>query len=182
MRQSNGGRRAARTKRYSSLSGFYNDDSSRVRSAERDVGLWWREGTDGPLHRAAWVAETGELYLVRLGAPERGGGAVEVLATIADREQMEDALNGWREQCGEPRSLAWLRARAARLHSAELPACEQGRRPHASVGADAGAMLAAMSSLTSELARESRRRTRASAVSRPRRPQAGRVAASSSSA
>ncbi len=153
-----------------------------MRSAERDVGLWWREGTDGPLHRAAWVAETGELYLVRLGAPERGGGAVEVLATIADRDQMEDALHGWREQCGEPRSLAWLRARAARLDSAERPACARGRRPHATVGADAGAMLAAMSSLTSELARESRRRTRASGAPRPRRPQAGRVAASRSSA
>lgn len=182
MRQSNGRRRTAHAKRYSSLSGFYNDDSSRVRSAERDVGLWWREGIDGPLHRAAWVAETGELYLVRLGAPERGGGAVEVLATIADREQMEDVLDGWREQCGEPRSLAWLRARAARLDSAEQPSCEPVRRPRVSVGADAGTMLAAMSSLTSELARESRRRTRESSAPRPHRPRAARVVALSSNA
>jgi hypothetical protein len=101
--------------RYRSLSNFYTGDPRRIHSRELDVGLWWREDPDSPLHRAAWIADTGELYLVRLGPAEQGGGQVEVLATVEDREQLESVLEGWREQCGEPRSLTWLRERAARL-------------------------------------------------------------------
>jgi hypothetical protein len=102
---------------YRSLSNFYKGDRRRIHSRELDVGLWWREDTDGPLHRAAWVSDTGELYLVRLGPSEEGGGDVEVLARVADRARLETALEGWREQCGRPRSLAWLRERAGRLGS-----------------------------------------------------------------
>jgi hypothetical protein len=100
--------------RYRSLSSFYNADSRRIHSRERDVGLWWREAADGPLYRAAWVSDTEELYLVRLGPVEEGGGEVEVLA-VAERERLERALAGWREQCGNPRSLSWLRERGQRL-------------------------------------------------------------------
>jgi hypothetical protein len=100
--------------RYRSLSNFYNADPRRIHSREQDVGLWWREDADGPLHRAAWVSDTGELYLARLGPAEQGGGEVEVLA-VAEHEQLESTLEGWREQCGRPSSLAWLRERAARL-------------------------------------------------------------------
>ena len=98
--------------RYRSLADFYTADQRRIDSRELDVGLWWREAADGPLHRAAWVSDTGELYLVRLGPPDEGGGRVEVLATIADVERLESLLDGWRERCGEARSLSWLRARA----------------------------------------------------------------------
>ncbi len=107
--------RAAPLERYTSLASFYMADSRRLESREQDVGLWWREGEDGPLHRAAWVSETGELYLVRLGPSAAGGGRVEVLASVANREGLESAFDGWREHCGEPRSLSWLRERAARL-------------------------------------------------------------------
>jgi hypothetical protein len=107
--------RASSHARYDSLAGFYKADARRVRSRERDVGLWWREDVGGPLHRAAWVADTGELYLVRLGPAEAGGGEVEVLAHVGDRERLERALRGWRERCGERRSLGWLRARASEL-------------------------------------------------------------------
>jgi hypothetical protein len=165
MRQVNGERRATRPERYSSLSSFYNDDPRRVRSSERDVGLWWRETANGPLHRAAWVSETGELYLVRLGPPEQGGGAVEVLATVAERDRLERALRGWRERCGESRSLSWLRTRAAGLGGAGESGREAPRSPLASAGSGAGTMLAAMSSLTSELAHQSRPRARATARS-----------------
>jgi hypothetical protein len=99
--------------RYDSLARFYNADERRVRSRELDVGLWWREELDGPLHRAAWVSDTGELYLVRLGPAAEGGGAVEVLARLEDRSLLDGALDGWRDRCGEPDSLQWLRERAA---------------------------------------------------------------------
>ncbi len=101
--------------RYCSLGGFYGADPRRLPSRELDVGLWWREDADGPLHRAAWVSDTGELYLVRLGPLQEGGGEVEVLAIVAERERLESVLEGWREQCGGPRSLTWLRERTARL-------------------------------------------------------------------
>ena len=114
MRQIDRGRRKLRIPRYGSLQSFYTADPRRVSSRERDVGLWWREDADGPLHRAAWVSDTGELYVVQLGPAEEGGGQVEVLATVLDGEQLERALDGWRERCGEPRSLSWLRERAFR--------------------------------------------------------------------
>jgi hypothetical protein len=101
--------------RYRSLSNFYAADPRRMRSRELDVGLWWRERAQGPLYRAAWVNDTGELYLVRLGPTLDGGGRVEVLATVSDRERLERVLEGWREQCGRPRSLQWLRERAGHL-------------------------------------------------------------------
>ncbi len=101
--------------RYPSLSSFYLADQRRVASREVDIGLWWREGDDGVLHRAAWIRDTGELYLVRLGPREAGGGAVELLAAGADEEQLERALDGWRETCGRADSLSWLRERAATL-------------------------------------------------------------------
>jgi hypothetical protein len=101
--------------RYSSLVDFYRADQRRLESRERDVGLWWREDAAGPLHRAAWVSDTGELYLVRLGPSEQGGGSVEVLARVADADQLESVLSGWRERCGQERSLGWLRDRAAGL-------------------------------------------------------------------
>ena len=38
-----------------------------------------------------------------------------MLARVADRARLESALEGWQEQCGRPRSLAWLRERTGRL-------------------------------------------------------------------
>lgn len=115
-------------RRYGSLASFYSADARRIHSRELDMGLWWREGPGDPLHRAAWINDTGELYLVRLGPEAEGGGRVEVLATVAERERMEDLLQGWRERCGELRSLSWLRRRvvrgsaAARARLARQPA------------------------------------------------------------
>jgi hypothetical protein len=136
-------RRRPRSPRYGSLRDFYAADPRRVHSRERDVGLWWRDEAEGPLHRAAWVGDTGELYLVRLGPSEQGGGQVEVLASVADGERLERVLEGWRERCGEPRSLSWLRERAARLGSRVRVA--HGRSAASVAGA--GAMLVAVASL-----------------------------------
>jgi len=101
--------------RYPTLSSFYLADQRRVASREVDVGLWWRDGEEGALHRAAWIRDTGELYLVRLGPAEEGGGHVEVLATEVEEHRLERALDGWRDACGQADSLRWLRARAASL-------------------------------------------------------------------
>jgi hypothetical protein len=149
MRQIDRSRRTGeRSKRYGSLADFYRADRRRVQSREHDVGLWWREDARGPLHRAAWISDTGELYLVRLGPPEQGGGRVEVLATVAEQERLERVLDGWRERCGEPRSLAWLRERAAQLGGRARAAKAQV----AATLAGAGAMLATAATLASEVA------------------------------
>jgi hypothetical protein len=150
---------------YDSLKSFYTADPRRMRSRERDVGLWWREDVGGALHRAAWIVETGELYLARLGPAEDGGGKVEVLAQVADRARMERALRGWRERCGERHSLAWLRTRAASLDGGARRGRRGESRPVARAGAGAGTMLAAMSSLASELAYRSRPRARTTPAS-----------------
>ena len=114
--------RPAAAQCYPSLVAFYRADPARLESRERDIGLWWRAGADGPMHRAAWVEDTGELYLVRLGPAADGGGAVEVMARVADPDRLEGALRGWRERCGMPGSLQWLRTRVARLGRAGGPA------------------------------------------------------------
>jgi hypothetical protein len=146
MRRTENRRRPA-IARYDSLHDFYRADERRVRSRESDVGLWWRETADGPLHRAAWVSDTGELYLVRLGRPEEGGGRVEVLATITERERLEHALAGWRRRCGEPQSLGWLRERATAI--GRRVRAERARATAAVAGA--GAVMAAGFSMAAAL-------------------------------
>src|SRR2546423_657773 len=69
--------RRRRGRSYASLADFYNGDRRRLASPERDVGLYWRDGAGEPLHRAAWVEDTGELYIVRADDGEAGGGRVE---------------------------------------------------------------------------------------------------------
>jgi hypothetical protein len=97
---------------FPALSSFYAADRTRKRSRERDVGLYWREGTNGPTYRAAWVLDTGELIAVRHGALNEGGGTVELLNVFRYPEDLEEALEGWDDVCGEPDSIVWLRARA----------------------------------------------------------------------
>jgi len=113
MRRAGASKRVRPRERYRSLASFYTADERRIHSRELDVGLWWRDEAEGPLHRAAWVSETGELYLVRLGPVAEGGGSVEMLGRVEDPERLETALDGWRERCGEPGSLGWLRERVA---------------------------------------------------------------------
>jgi hypothetical protein len=137
--------------RYASLRGFYAADEQRARSRELDVGLWWRERPDGPLHRAAWVSDTGELYLVRLGPAADGGGRVELLATVADGDRLERALEGWRERCGEPYSLTWLRQRASALPSASRKRTSRTRLAVVGAAVGAGATFAAGASAALDL-------------------------------
>ena len=71
----------AATTTYLSLGAFYAADKRRDISREHDMGLWWL-GDDwhAPRFRAAWVAQTGELYLMQHEGTA-GGGRVDVVAT-----------------------------------------------------------------------------------------------------
>ena len=111
--------RTDRQGRYRSLSNFYLADARRIASREHDMGLWWRVGRHGPISRAAWVRDTGELYVTQLGPAPDGGGEVHVLGIARDRNELEQALKGWREICHQPDSMTWLRHRAASLRAPE---------------------------------------------------------------
>ena len=69
---------------YLSLGAFYASDPARRGSRERDVGLFWRSRS-GPSFRAAWVRDTGELYLFQHALGGRGGGSVHLLAPTLTR-------------------------------------------------------------------------------------------------
>jgi hypothetical protein len=107
--------------RYQSLSNFYHADVRRRCSREQDVGLWWRIGANGPLYRAAWVIDTGELYVTRLGRLQDGNGEVVVLGRARNRDQLEAVLDGWQDVCPQPDSMTWLRHRAAGLAPPQKP-------------------------------------------------------------
>jgi hypothetical protein len=111
-----------RALRYQSLSNFYSADSRRRASHEQDVGLWWRVGAHGPVYRAAWVDETGELYVIRLGPLQDGRGEVVVLGRAESRSELDQVLEGWQDVCPQPDSMTWLRHQAARLAPPEKPA------------------------------------------------------------
>jgi DNA-directed RNA polymerase subunit RPC12/RpoP len=97
---------------HASMDDFVTSDARRLLSPEVDFGLYWREREPDATHRAAWIEETEELYVVKAGPPQLGGGHVEVLAT-GDRRRIDEALEGWEVQCGRPGSMDWLRGRAA---------------------------------------------------------------------
>lgn len=99
---------------YLSLGAFYASDPARRSSRERDVGLFWRS-RHGPSFRAAWVRETGEMYLFQhaLGGP--GGGSVHLLAPTMEEHELDRRLAGWADVCGRRGSLEWLFARVQGL-------------------------------------------------------------------
>ncbi len=127
--------------RYESLGNFYSADSRRRGSHEQDVGLWWRVGAHGPVYRAAWVSDTGELYVVRLGPLQDGKGDVVVLGRAQGIAELEEALEGWRDVCPQPDSITWLRRRALRLPAPEKPAPSLARSTASQLyGRSAGAL------------------------------------------
>ena len=95
---------------YLSLGAFYASDPARRSSRERDVGLFWRS-RQGPTYRAAWVRDTGELYLFQHALGGRGGGSVHLLAPRLDEPDLDRRLAGWADVCGRDGSLEWLFAR-----------------------------------------------------------------------
>jgi hypothetical protein len=128
--------------RYQSLGNFYSADRRRRTSPERDVGLWWRVGAHGPVYRAAWVRETGELYVVRLGPVEDGKGEVVVLGRAESRGELEEILDGWQDVCHQPDSMTWLRHQALRMEPPERPSQSLARASASHLQSVAAARLA----------------------------------------
>jgi len=92
---------------FPSLDAFYADDRRRRFSRERDVGLFWRGG-GGDSFRAAWIQETGEVYLFRHGNPVEGGGTVHLLSRRFGLGELHSALKGYAVVCGRRDSLRWF--------------------------------------------------------------------------
>jgi hypothetical protein len=89
------------------LRAFYAADPRRGPSSERDLGLTWRSA-HGTTYRAAWIADTEELYTVRHSG-DTEEAEVRVVARIG-AEALERALAGWRRivAASQPGSYEWL--------------------------------------------------------------------------
>jgi hypothetical protein len=103
------------------LRAFYAADRRRGPSRERDFGLSWRS-VHGTTYRAAWIADTQELYSVRHSG-DTADAEVTVLARVG-ADALDRALAGWRRICeaGEPGSYEWLVERARSAWRAAAPA------------------------------------------------------------
>jgi hypothetical protein len=118
---------------YLSLAAFYAADERRRDSRERDVGLWWRSER-GPTYRAAWVQETGELYLFQHALTGPGSGAVHLVEGRFEAAELDRLLDGWRDRVGRDGSFEWLigalrPAAPAGAPAGSRPAAQASRRP-----------------------------------------------------
>jgi hypothetical protein len=124
---------------YLSLGAFYASDPARRHSRERDVGLFWRS-RQGPTYRAAWVRDTGELYLFQHALGGRGGGSVHLLALPLTERELDRRLAGWEDVCGREGSLEWLLERMTDEPRDPQPArTRRFRRGAVRIGGPAGA-------------------------------------------
>ena len=112
---------------YLSLGAFYASDPARRTSRERDVGLFWRS-QKGPTYRAAFVHDTGELYLFQHALGGRGGGSVQLFAERLTERELDVRLAGWEDVCGRKGSYEWLLERMGAAVPEPTPPRPQGRR------------------------------------------------------
>ncbi len=104
---------------------FYQGDERRRRSEEIELGTEWRDA-QGVRHELSWVADTGELYLMRepavriaedgfgdefSGSLPVGAVTVDVVGWIPTRDRVEEVLTGWPDAMGGSDSVSWVRAR-----------------------------------------------------------------------
>ncbi len=117
---------------------FYEADERRRRSEEIELGTEWHD-RDAVRYEVSWVADTGELYVMREPAARMSedpfGDAfsgslpvtavtVAVVGWIPTRERMEEALAGWQDAMGSVESLSWL---ADRLRAEGVPQAPPAR-------------------------------------------------------
>lgn len=108
---------------------FYAQDERRRRSEEIELGTEWHDA-DGARYELSWVADTGELYVMRepsvpmtedpFGDVYRSNVPVDeitvvVVGWVPDRDKMEAVLQGWEDAMGEANSVAWI-AEQLRVH------------------------------------------------------------------
>ena len=107
---------------------FYDADPRRRESEETEFGREWSDA-GGMRTELAWVADTGELYAMaepagsvemdplgdtRVDDLPTEALLVEVLATVASREEIDTLLAGWEGAMEKgPNSLQWVRDRIA---------------------------------------------------------------------
>jgi hypothetical protein len=111
---------------------FYEADERRRRSEEIEFGSEWLD-RDGVRHEVSWIADTGELYVMREPAPriaedlfgdEFSGSlpldavTVAMVGWIPTRDRLEEVLAGWQDAMTGAESLSWL---AARLRDEAVP-------------------------------------------------------------
>ncbi len=111
---------------------FYAQDERRRRSEEIELGTEWRDA-DGARYELSWVADTGELYVMRepnvpmtedpFGDVYRSDVPVDeitvaVVGWVPERGQMEQVLDGWEQAMAGPNSVAWV---AGRLRQHGVP-------------------------------------------------------------
>lgn len=111
---------------------FYAADERRRRSEEIELGTEWHDA-DGARYELSWVADTGELYVMRepdvpmtadpfgdvyRSSVPTGEITVAVIGWLPERDRMEEVLEGWEAVMEEPNSVAWL---AQRLRDREVP-------------------------------------------------------------
>jgi hypothetical protein len=104
---------------------FYEADERRRRSEEIELGTEWHD-RDGVRHEVSWVADTGELYLMREPAArisEDGFGdefsgslsldavTVAVVGWIPTRDRLEEVMVGWQDAMVGDAALSWLESR-----------------------------------------------------------------------
>jgi hypothetical protein len=111
---------------------FYEADERRRRSEEIELGTEWHDAA-GVRYELSWVADTGELYVMRepagkiaedpfgdvfAGATPVDALTVAVVGWVPDRGRVEEVLAGWEDAMGGPDSVTWL---ASRLQEADVP-------------------------------------------------------------
>jgi hypothetical protein len=96
---------------------FYEQDPRRRASEEIELGREWSE--NDMQFEISWIADTGEVYAMAEPYSRREISAesvtVEILGVIPEREVVDSALAGWRDEMEKPNSLAWVRALVAGL-------------------------------------------------------------------
>src|SRR5688572_7416973 len=103
---------------------FYAADPRRGPSLERDLGVTWKS-VHGTTYRAAWIADTQELYAVRHSGDSEDA-KVTVLARLAP-EALDRALAGWHRisESGLPGSYEWLLERTRSPLQGTAPAFQR---------------------------------------------------------
>ena len=107
---------------------FYDADPRRRESEEVEFGREWSDA-NGMRTELSWVADTGELYAMAEPAEsvemDPFGDTrvdnlpvelvtVEILATVATRDEIDQLLAGWEDAMEKgPNSLQWVRDRLA---------------------------------------------------------------------